>query len=82
MMYLHGVSVVLTFARVDALRPPVISVSVAGTSTILIPSTATSATTDSTGFSERATLWARHRISDRCGHGWRDKWRGDWRAGY
>ena len=48
MMYLHGVSVALTFAGLDALRPPVISVSVAGTPAILIPSTVMSATTDST----------------------------------
>ena len=37
----------LTFAGVDALKPLVISVSIASTSTILIPSTARSATTDS-----------------------------------
>ena len=72
----------LTFASLDALKPPVISISVAGTSTILIPSAATSATTDSTGFSERAALRARYRISHRCGHGWRDDWCGDRSAGY
>ena len=42
-MYMLG----LTFAGLDTIRPPVISVSVAGTSTIVIPSTARSATTDS-----------------------------------
>ena len=46
-IYLAGVSFGLTFAGLDALKPPVISVAVAGTSTILIPSTARSATTDS-----------------------------------
>ena len=82
-MYPHTIiNLKLTFASLDALKPPVISVFVAGASTILIPSTATSATTDSTGFSERAALRARYRISDRCGHGWRDEWRGDWSAGY
>ena len=45
--YLHGVSSGLTFAGLDALKPPVISVSVASTSTILVPSTARSATTGS-----------------------------------
>ena len=45
-IYLHGISLVLTFARLGALKPPVISVSVGGTSTILIPSTARSTTTD------------------------------------
>ena len=54
----------LTFAGLDAFKPSVTSVSVAGTSTILIPSTARSATTGSAGFQERAALWARHRIND------------------
>ena len=40
-----SVSFGLTFAGLDALKPTVISVSVAGTSTILMPSTARSATT-------------------------------------
>ena len=44
-IYLHRASLELTFAGVDALRPLVISVSVAGTSTMLVPSTARSATT-------------------------------------
>ena len=71
-----------TLAGLRALKPPVINVSVAGTSAVLGPSTARSAATDSTGFPERAALRARYRISDRCGHGWRDEWRGDWSAGY
>ena len=58
-IYLPDISLGLTFAGIDALKPPVIRVSVAGTSTILIPSAARSATTDSTGFVKRATLWAR-----------------------
>ena len=63
------VNLKLTFTSLDALRPLVISVSAAGASTILIPSTAASATTGRAGFSEHAALWARHRISDFCGHG-------------
>ena len=43
----------LTFAGLQALKP---AVSVAGTSTILIPSPARSATTDSPGFLERAAV--------------------------
>ena len=61
-MYLHAVNIELTFAGLHALRPPVISVPVAGTSTVLKPSTARSATTDSAGFPERAALWAHHLI--------------------
>ena len=44
---LHGVDLGLTFAGLGALRPPVSSVSIAGASAILIPSTAWSATTAS-----------------------------------
>ena len=44
---LHGVSVKLTFAGIYALGPPVISIGFAGTSAVLIPSTARSATTGS-----------------------------------
>jgi len=54
------------FAGLDALKPPVTSVSIAGTSTVLIPSTSRSATTGSAGCRERAALCARHRIR-RCG---------------
>ena len=43
----QGVSLELTFAGLDALKPLVISVSIVGTSTILIPSTVRSATTGS-----------------------------------
>ena len=46
----------LTFAGLHALKPAVTHVSVAGTSTILIPSAARSATTDSPGFLERAAV--------------------------
>ena len=61
-MYLqHVLSLELTFAGLDALQPSIISVFVAGTSAFLIPRTARSATTGSTGFLERATLWARQR---------------------
>ena len=42
---LHSVRLGLTFTGFDALKPPVISVSVAGSSTILVPSTARSTTT-------------------------------------
>ena len=47
-----------TFAGLDTLRPSVAEVLVAGSSTVLIPSTARSATTDSAGFRKRAALWA------------------------
>ena len=59
-IYLHGVS--LTFAGHNAVKPPVISVSVAGPSAVLVPSATRSATTDSAGFRKRAALWARHFI--------------------
>ena len=64
---LHDVSLGLTFTGRDTLKPPVISVSVAGTSTILIPSTARSAATDSAEFRERAALWTRHLVIGKCG---------------
>ena len=79
-MYLHAVNIELTFAGLHALRPPVISVSVP---TILIPSTARSATTDSAGFLERATLCADHLIGrgdDLCGRS--AYWYAGWRADY
>ena len=60
----HAIGLELTFADLDALRPHVICISVADTSTMLIPSTARSAATDSAGFQEGAALWARHRIND------------------
>ena len=49
---LHG----LTFAGLESLKPPVISVSVASASALLIPSTARSATADFVRFSECAAL--------------------------
>ena len=71
-----------TLAGLHALKPPVINVSVAGTSAVLGPSTARSAATDSTGFPERAALRARHRTNDRWRDGCRAGCRGDWRPGY
>ena len=62
-IYLHGISLGLTFAGLNAVKPPVISVSFAGTSAVLIPRTARCATTNSAGFLERAALWARHLIA-------------------
>ena len=56
-------SIGLTFTSLNAVKPPVLSVSVAGTSTMLVPSTARSATADSTGFIERATLRTRYPIA-------------------
>ena len=71
-MCIHAIiSLELTFAGLQALRPPVISVSVAGTSAFLEPSTARSATTVSAGFLECAALRARHHSSNGCGDGWR-----------
>ena len=55
-----AVNLGLTFASFHALKPAVAHVSVAGTSTILIPSTARSATTDSPGFLERAAIRTYH----------------------
>ena len=55
----------LTFADINALRPTVIDVPVTGTPAVLIPSTARSATTASSGFPERAALWAHHHTSSR-----------------
>ena len=57
---LHSVSLGLTFTGFDALKPSVISVSVAGSSTILVPSTARSTATGSAGFIKSAAFWARH----------------------
>ena len=58
------VSLKLTFAGLQALKPPMSNISVGGSSAVLVPSTARSATTDAAGFRKRATLWARHHISD------------------
>ena len=53
-----ALSLVLTFAGLETLRPPVVNVSVVSTSAVLKPSTTRSATACSAGFSEHATLWA------------------------
>ena len=55
---LHAVDIELTFAGLGSLKPHVTNVSVAGASAILIPSTARSATTDSTGLLKLAARWA------------------------
>ena len=54
----------LTFAGLHAFRPRVINISVANSSTVLEPTAARSATTDSAGFMERAALWACYLLSD------------------
>ena len=69
--YLHVVNIELTFAGFHSLKPRVISVSVAGTSAVLEPSTARSATTDSAGLLEFAALRALHLMSNQRGYGWR-----------
>ena len=53
----------LTFAGLNAVEPPVISVFVDGTTAVLKPCAARSATTDSAGFLKHATLWAGHAIA-------------------
>ena len=50
----------LTFASFHALKPTVVEFAVADTSTILVPSTPRSATTDSPGFLERTALGTYH----------------------
>ena len=67
----------LTFAGLHALDPAVVQFIIAGTSTILIPSTARSTTTGSPGFLERATIWT-HLIcrDDHFRFERRDRWRG------
>ena len=65
-----AVNLGLTFASLHALKPAVIHVSVAGTSTIIIPSTTRSATTDSPRFLERAAVWTYHH---RRGDAWRSE---------
>ena len=69
-MHLHAVNMALTFAGLYALKPPVINVSIAGISTVLIPSTTRSTTTSSAGFLELAALWAIHLMSNRWCDGW------------
>ena len=70
-MCLHASNLELTFTRLGAHHPRVFNLSVASTSTLPIPSTARSTTTDSAGFLERAAFWARRR---RRGVGWRESW--------
>ena len=60
----HAVSLGLTFAGRHALKPFVTNIFVAGTSAVLKPSTARSATTVSAGFLERAAFGTCHRFSD------------------
>ena len=67
MHLIYAISIELTLAGLQTLNPPVIYVSVAGTSTLLKPSTTRSATTDSAGFLKCAALWARHRAINRWG---------------
>ena len=62
-MSLRVFGLVLTFTGLHALRPSVTNVSVAGTSTVLVPSTTRSATTDSAGLLKLAAVYARHRLS-------------------
>ena len=66
------------FAGLQTFKPPVCYISVAGTSTIHVPNTARSTTTDSAGFLERATLWARHCITNPRFY----EWRADRGSGY
>ena len=79
--YIHALRLELTtFAGLQAFKPPVINVSVAGTSTVLKPSTARSATTGSPGLLKYAALWARPLVSNRWSDGCRacPEWRGDY----
>ena len=61
----------LTFAALHALGPSALCVPVASTSTLLKPSTARSATTDSARFLECTALWAHRHVSIRQGECWR-----------
>ena len=53
---LHTNSLRLTFAGLNALKPPVSDVGVTGTPAVLEPRTTTSATTDYAGFLELAAF--------------------------
>ena len=64
--YLHAIVIGLTFADLQTFKPPVLHISVAGTSAVLKPSTARSTTTGFAGFLERTALWAHNH---RCGDG-------------
>ena len=70
LMNLHAILLGLTFTGFYAFNPSVLRISIAGASTVLVPSTAGSATTDSAGFLERAALSACHCIGDRLSDGW------------
>ena len=76
--YPHG----LTFTSLESLKPPVISIAVASASAVFILSTTRSATTDSAGFLELATLWAHHLIAGGDGSCDRADWFGDLRTDY
>ena len=69
-VYIHTDCLALTFAGLYTLEPPVIHVSSIGTSALLKPNTARSATAGSARFFERAALRTRQCISDRQDEGW------------
>ena len=69
-LYLSYAVIELTFAGRHTLKPLVVNIFVAGTSAVLKPTTARSATTVSAGFLERAASRARHRFSNRRHDGW------------
>ena len=58
----HVISLGLTCAGRHALKPLVVNIFIAGTSTVLKPSTARSATAIFTRFRERAAFGTRHRF--------------------
>ena len=64
-MYLHPSSLELTFAGLRALEPPVVNISIASTSAVLIPSAARSATTGCAGFLRDAAFGAHNTDSRR-----------------
>ena len=76
------VGIGLTFAGLHALKPAVISVAVAGTSAVFIPSTSRSTTTGSGGVLECTTLWAHHIASRGDGYCVRTDRCADLRANY
>ena len=67
MTYLHDVSLELTCTCLHAVRPSMISVTVAGTSAALVPGTTWSATTNLAGFLEGAALETRHHAPNHRG---------------
>ena len=64
-------SIELTFAGIHTFKPPVISVSVAGISTVPKPSTARSTTTSSARFLKRGALRTCNRTEDQRLADWR-----------